>query len=167
MHRAVYVFILISFSLPLLSAEVSTEIPKGATPFEENKEIILDGVKTIVGKESGYRLVIEGKAVLVGPWKATSPDGTPSMSGFYDNAGRKTGTWTQYLDGKPLIVGSFLEGVAHGPVKSYDKSGNLAGILWNEKGKQDGLSITLSPEGKILSVEKRKDGKVIETLKAE
>jgi len=166
-YRIICAFIFMLAPLSIIAAEAGVAgLPEGATPFEENKEIILDGVKTVVGKASGYRLTIGDKTVLVGPWKATSANGTPSISGFYDNVGRKTGSWTQYQEeGKPFIVGSFVDGVAHGPVISYHKNGNLAGILWNEKGKQDGISVTLSPEGKIIAVEKRKDGKATETLK--
>ncbi len=169
MYRCFFSFIFLLVPFCIMAAEAGTAgVPEGAVPFDENKEIILDGVKTVVGKVAGYRLIIGDKTVLVGPWKATSPNGAPSMSGFYDNVGRKTGSWIQYQeDGKPFIVGSFLDGVAHGPVMSYHKNGNLAGILWNEKGKQDGINISLSPEGKVIAVEKRKDGKVTEAIKAE
>ena len=169
MYRSFFALISMLVPCSIMAVEAGAAgLPEGAMPFEENKEIILDGVKTIVGKASGYRLVVGDKTVLVGPWKAASLDGTPLFSGLYDNAGRKTGLWTQYQEaGKVFIVGNFLDGVAHGPVISYHKNGSLAGILWNEKGTQDGISVTLSPEGKIIEVEKRKDRKVTETLKAE
>lgn len=153
--------------LPLGDGPLIQELPKDATPFEEVK-VIRGAGATLSLKTIGFKAEIGGKKQLVGPWRVEMSDGTPYQTGFYDKEGRQTGTWTSYHpNAKPALVSNFLVGLAHGAVIAYDEQGHLVSMSWNSKGVMVGISVQLTPDGKVVTAERYKDGKVVETMKGE
>ena len=166
MYRTTLIFAILSMSLHVAYAEDSiAKLPPGAVPYE--KEVLLAGLSpSSPMKETGYKFVEKnGVTILVGPWRQSLSTGDIVMSGFYDNDGKKTGTWKQYFPGGVLHSEmNYVADILSGQILMYTPMGKLALIGYNVNGKLEGIVVKISPNGRVASAERFKEGVVVEKL---
>jgi hypothetical protein len=165
MNIAIMLCLLVS---AMISADDSNPpaIPAGAVPYEETVELP-DKSLTLTTKISGYKLQINGRSVVVGPWKEALPTGEVIRSGFYDKDGKKTGVWKTCADGKTLTLMTFQADQQNGLCMTFRPDGIPAFVGWFKDGRLDGLSVRMSADGRITQAENHKDGKVTESIGAD